>query len=104
MLIARWLATQPKVLLLDEPTRGNDVGAKAEVQSLIDDLAKDGLGVVLISSELPELIAGADRIVVLRDGSVAGVLVEDAVSEPGLMELLASAAEADPENTDEENL
>jgi monosaccharide-transporting ATPase len=103
VLIARWLATQPKVLLLDEPTRGIDVGAKAEVQNLIDDLAKDGLGVVLISSELPELIAGSDRIVVLRDGTVAGVLVEDAVSEPGLMELLATAAEADPDTPNEES-
>ena len=94
VLLARWLCTHPKVLLLDEPTRGIDVGAKAEVQALIEDLAADGLGVVLISSELPELIAGSDRIVVLRDGAVAGELGGDDVSEAGLMAMLAADSPA----------
>ncbi|WP_086665978.1 sugar ABC transporter ATP-binding protein [Lentzea kentuckyensis] len=74
VLLARWLCTEPKILLLDEPTRGIDVGAKAEVQALIDELAREGLAVLLISSELDELLDGADRLVVLRDGEVAGEL------------------------------
>ena len=74
VLLARWLCAGPKVLLLDEPTRGIDVGAKAEVQALIDELATEGLAVLLISSELDELLDGADRLIVLRDGQVVGEL------------------------------
>jgi monosaccharide-transporting ATPase len=88
VLLARWLCLNPKVLLLDEPTRGIDVGAKAEVQQLIDDLAREGLGVVLISSDLEELIEGADRIVVLRAGAVIDELAGDDVSESHLMAAL----------------
>jgi monosaccharide-transporting ATPase len=96
VLLARWLATGPKILLLDEPTRGIDVGAKAEVQALIDELAREGLGVLLISSELEELIDGSDRVVVLRDGSVVGELIGsgiDGITEQNV--LTAIAAEAD---------
>ena len=93
VVLARALATDPAVLLLDEPTRGIDVGAKAEVQALIDDLAAQGLAVVLISSELGELVEGSDRIVVLREGSVAGELDGPAVSEDGLITLLAAGGE-----------
>ncbi|PVD01964.1 sugar ABC transporter ATP-binding protein [Streptomyces sp. CS090A] len=89
VLLARWLCLEPKVLLLDEPTRGIDVGAKAEVQSLIDDLAREGLAVLLISSDIEELIEGADRIVVLRGGAVAGELAGDEVAESRLLEVLA---------------
>ena len=67
-IIGRWLLTKPAVLLLDDPTRGIDVGAKAELYQLIDRLCRDGLGVILTSSELPELLAVADRIVVLAEG------------------------------------
>ena len=74
VLLARWLAMEPKVLLLDEPTRGIDVGAKAEVQRLIDELADEGLGVLLISSDMEELIEGSDRVVVLKDGAVVAEL------------------------------
>ena len=91
VLLARWLAAEPKVLLLDEPTRGIDVGAKAEVQRLVDELAEDGLGVVLISSDLEELIEGSDRVVVLRDGAVVGELTDDEVTEDRLLETLAQA-------------
>lgn len=94
VLLARWLCLEPKVLLLDEPTRGIDVGAKAEVQSLIDDLAREGLAVLLISSDIEELIEGADRIVVLRGGSVAGELEGDAVTESHLLEVLADHSPA----------
>ncbi len=80
---------EPKVLLLDEPTRGIDVGAKAEVQKLVDELAADGLGVLLISSDLEELIEGSDRVVVLKDGSVVGELAGDDVTEEKLMRTIA---------------
>jgi len=92
VLLARLLATQPKVLLLDEPTRGIDVGAKAEVQSLIDELASEGLGVVLVSSDAEELIEGADRVVVLRDGVVVGELRDENVTTEALLETIAAAA------------
>jgi ribose transport system ATP-binding protein len=99
VLLARWLCTSPKVLLLDEPTRGIDVGAKAEVQSLIEDLAAQGLAVVLISSELEELIEGSDRIVVLKEGAVLGLLEDTDVTEDRLMDMLATPLDsvaADP--------
>ncbi|MFE5093299.1 sugar ABC transporter ATP-binding protein [Streptomyces sp. NPDC056638] len=94
VLLARWLCLEPKVLLLDEPTRGIDVGAKAEVQGLIDDLAREGLAVLLISSDIEELIEGADRIVVLRGGSLAGELKGDEVTESHLLEVLADHSSA----------
>ena len=89
VLLARWLCMNPKVLMLDEPTRGIDVGAKAEIQKLVDDLAVKGLGVVLISSELDELTEGSDRVVALREGAVVGLLSEEDITEGNLMELLA---------------
>ncbi len=94
VLLARWLAMQPKVLLLDEPTRGIDVGAKAEVQKLIDELAGDGLGVLLISSDPEELIEGSDRVIVLKDGAVVEELTGDAVTEDRLMRAIATAPAA----------
>ncbi|MFD7919278.1 sugar ABC transporter ATP-binding protein [Streptomyces sp. NPDC059740] len=93
VMLARWLALHPKVLLLDEPTRGIDVGAKAEVQSLVDELAGDGLGVLLISSDLEELVEGSDRVVVLKDGRVVGHLSGEEVTEERLLDTLAAAAE-----------
>ncbi|WP_151481273.1 sugar ABC transporter ATP-binding protein [Streptomyces albicerus] len=90
VLLARWLALHPKVLLLDEPTRGIDVGAKAEVQALIDELADDGLAVLLISSDTEELIEGSDRIVVLKDGAVVDELTGDAVTEDALIRAIAA--------------
>ncbi|MCO8273434.1 sugar ABC transporter ATP-binding protein [Actinoplanes sp. TRM 88003] len=92
VLLARLLATDPKVLLLDEPTRGIDVGAKAEVQSLIDELAAEGLGVVLVSSDAEELVEGSDRVVVLRDGVVVGTLTGADVTTEDLMATIATEA------------
>jgi ribose transport system ATP-binding protein len=92
VLIARWLATEPKILLLDEPTRGIDVGAKAEVQALIDELAEAGLGVLLISSDLEELVEGSDRVVVLKDGAVVGELTGVELTEEGVMTTIAAHA------------
>jgi galactofuranose transport system ATP-binding protein len=91
VLIARWLATEPKVLLLDEPTRGIDVGAKAEVQRLIDELAEAGLGVLLISADLEELVEGSDRVVVLKDGAVVGELTGGELTEEAVMATIAGA-------------
>ncbi|MGW9349192.1 ribose transport system ATP-binding protein [Nocardiopsis flavescens] len=89
VLLARWLALEPRVLLLDEPTRGIDVGAKAEVQRLVDELAAEGLGVLLISSDLEELVEGADRVLVLKDGAVVGELSGGEVTERALMAVIA---------------
>jgi ribose transport system ATP-binding protein len=89
VLLARWLCLNPKVLLLDEPTRGIDVGAKAEIQALIEELAEKGLGVLMISSELEELIEGSDRVVVLRDGQTIASLSHAEVSQEALMTAMA---------------
>jgi len=94
VLLARWLCMNPKVLILDEPTRGIDVGAKAEIQKLVDDLAVEGLGVILISSELDELTEGSDRVVALRDGAVVGLLSGEEITENKLMEVLAHGEDA----------
>ena len=72
VVLGKWLATDPSVLILDEPTRGIDVGAKAEVHRIISELAASGLAIILISSELPEVLAMADRVLVLHEGSVTG--------------------------------
>jgi galactofuranose transport system ATP-binding protein len=93
VLLARVLCLEPRILLLDDPTRGIDVGAKAEIQGLISDLAEAGLAVVLISSELEEVVEGADRIIVLRDGAVVGTLSGAEVSQDGVLGLIAAAAQ-----------
>jgi L-arabinose transport system ATP-binding protein len=81
-VLARWLARRPKLLILDEPTRGVDVGAKAEIYRIIDGLAAEGMALLVISSDLPEVLGLADRIVVMRGGRVAGELLrEDATEE-----------------------
>ena len=72
VLLSRWLETGPKVLILDEPTRGVDIGAKSEIYRIIDELAKRGIGVIVISSELPEIIGTCDRVLVMREGIIAG--------------------------------
>jgi rhamnose transport system ATP-binding protein len=72
--LARWLATKPKLLILDEPTQGVDVGAKSEIHKIIRRLAKDGLAVLMISSDLPEILGMSDRIAVMRGGTIAAIL------------------------------
>ncbi len=97
VMIARWLAMSPRVLLLDEPTRGIDVGAKAEVQALIDELAHEGLAIMLVSSEVEEVVEGAARVIVLRDGTVETELSGDDVDERHLLAALAGDSNADSE-------
>ena len=92
VLLARVLCLEPKVLLLDDPTRGIDVGATAEIQALISELAGLGLAVVLISSELEEVVEGSDTIVVLRDGAAVGTLTGAEVTQDRVMAVIAAAA------------
>jgi galactofuranose transport system ATP-binding protein len=92
VLLARWLCMNPKLLILDEPTRGIDVGAKAEIQKLINELAEQGLGVLMISSELEELSEGCDQVVVLRDGKSVATLEENHISEDAMMNAMATGS------------
>jgi rhamnose transport system ATP-binding protein len=85
--LSRWLATRPRVLILDEPTQGVDVGAKAEIHRLIVDLAAAGMAILLVSSELPEILAMCDRIVVMRGGTVAGLLERSKATPEAVMAL-----------------
>jgi galactofuranose transport system ATP-binding protein len=96
VLLARWLCLEPKVLILDEPTQGIDVGAKAEVQQLIAELAEGGLGVVMIDSEPEEILEGSDRVVVLRDGAVAGTLSGNELTEENLVGAIAGSESSQP--------
>ena len=96
VLLARWLAISPRLLILDEPTRGIDVGAKAEIQRLIGELAQGGLGVLMISSELEELIEGSNEVTVLRDGQTAGHLTGEQISEATLLHAMAHGADSEP--------
>jgi ribose transport system ATP-binding protein len=89
VLLARWLCTDPKLLILDEPTRGIDVGAKAEIQALIRELADQGLGVLMISSELEEIIEGADRVFVLSDGRTVADLPHAEASAKAIISAMA---------------
>jgi len=84
-VLASWLATKPKVLILDEPTRGIDVGSKSEIYALMNDLAKQGMAIIMISSELPEIINMSDRVVVMREGSVSRILEHDEISQEEIM-------------------
>jgi ABC-type multidrug transport system ATPase subunit len=84
-VLAKWLLTRPRLLLLDEPTRGVDIGAKREIYRLIGELAAGGMAIVVASSELPELMAIADRIAVLCGGRLTGELAREAFSEEALL-------------------
>jgi inositol transport system ATP-binding protein len=89
VLVSRWLLTKPKILILDEPTRGIDVGAKAEIHKLITRLAGEGVAVMMISSELPEVLGMSDRIMVMHQGRVTGFLDRAEADQVKVMELAA---------------
>ena len=89
IVLARWLSLDPRILIVDEPTRGIDVSAKAEVHELLDQLASRGIAVVAISSELPEVLAIADRIVTMREGRLTGELSPAQATQEHLMALMA---------------
>ena len=92
VVLGKWLATGPRVLLLDEPTRGIDVGAKQEVYGLVEDLKRQGLAIVLVSSEMPELLRLADRILVMCEGRATGLLDRSEATQERIMELAAPGA------------
>lgn len=87
IVLAKWLATKPKILILDEPTRGIDVGAKSEIYEIIDHLATLGVAIIFISSELPEVIGMSDRIAVMHDGRIKGILDRSEFSQEKIMHL-----------------
>ena len=90
--MAKWLAADAEILLLDEPTRGVDIATKAELHAWIGTRAAAGAGVVMISSELPELLKVASRILVLRDGVLAGEVTRATATQEGLMRLMTGVA------------
>jgi inositol transport system ATP-binding protein len=88
VVLARWLALRPKVLIVDEPTRGIDVGAKVEVHNLLYDMARSGIAIIAISSELPEVLAISDRIVTMREGRVTGEISREEATQEKLMSMM----------------
>jgi len=93
VLLARWLLTNPDVLLLDEPTRGIDIGAKYEIYSIIIELAKQGKSIIMISSEMPELLGMSDRVMVMSEGRLKGILESHEANEESVMRLAAQTGQ-----------
>ena len=89
VMIGRWLATNPKILILDEPTRGIDVGAKSEIYKIMNDLVKKGVSIIMISSELPEIINMSDRVYVMGAGTIRGCINHEEISQESIMALAA---------------
>jgi ribose transport system ATP-binding protein len=95
VLLARWLCTNPQLLIVDEPTRGIDIGARGEIQALINELAQQGLGVLMISSDLEELVEGSSRVEVLRDGRDVAELQRGEISQDSIIQAMASGSAVD---------
>ncbi|TNL14202.1 D-xylose ABC transporter ATP-binding protein [Kosakonia cowanii] len=87
LLISRWVAIGPRILILDEPTRGVDVGAKSEIYRIMNQMAREGVAILMISSELPEVVGMSDRVYVMREGTIAGELQGDAITQEEIMTL-----------------
>jgi rhamnose transport system ATP-binding protein len=94
VVIAKWLAAKPKVIILDEPTKGIDIGSKAAVHDFIGELAEEGLAVILISSELPEIMGLADRVVVMQEGRIVNILTRDTWSAEAIVSAATGARKA----------
>ncbi|WAJ28855.1 sugar ABC transporter ATP-binding protein [Antarcticirhabdus aurantiaca] len=92
-IIGRWIAAGARILLFDEPTRGIDVGAKAEIYALIEKLASEGRSMIVVSSELPEILRVSDRVLVMREGTIAGILEREAISEEAIVALAVPRSE-----------
>jgi inositol transport system ATP-binding protein len=90
VLIGRWLLTEPKILIMDEPTRGIDVGAKAEIHRLVTQLARKGVAVIMVSSEMPEVLGMSDRIVVMHEGHITGILDRAEADQVKIMDLASN--------------
>ncbi|NBH33559.1 sugar ABC transporter ATP-binding protein [Clostridiaceae bacterium] len=95
VLLARWMCMNPKLIILDEPTRGIDVGAKAEIEDLIQELSKSGISILMISSEIAELERNCDRIIVMREGKVKGELIDKDIHQDKIMEAIAKGSESE---------
>ena len=91
--IAKSLSINPRVLILDEPTRGVDVGAKKEIYELMNQFKSDGLGILMVSSEIPELLGVCDRIMVMKDGSISGILEREDATQEKIMRLAIGVGE-----------
>ncbi|WP_114570148.1 sugar ABC transporter ATP-binding protein [Exiguobacterium flavidum] len=87
VVLAKWLGTKPRVLILDEPTRGVDVGAKKEIYTIMNQLAEEGVAIVMISSDLPEVLGMSDRVYVMREGRMSGMLTRSEATQEGIMTL-----------------
>ncbi len=94
VVIAKWLATKPKVIILDEPTKGVDIGSKAAVHAFMSELVSSGLSVVMVSSELPEIIGMSDRAFVMREGRIVGEYSRDAFSAEEMVRAATGNREA----------
>ena len=90
VIISRWISNSPKILLCDEPTRGIDVGAKAEVYAILRSIAKEGIGIIIVSSELPELLALSDRVLVMHEGRITGQMMREEATEEKFMRYAAA--------------
>jgi ribose transport system ATP-binding protein len=94
LLISRWVAIGPRILILDEPTRGVDVGAKSEIYRIMNQMARRGVAILMISSELPEVVGMSDRVYVMREGHIAGELTGDDITQEKIMTLATGVTEA----------
>ena len=92
VMLAKWLNTSPRLLIVDEPTRGIDVGAKAEVHHILRELASEGVAILIVSSDLPEVLSLADRIIVMREGRLAGEFIGALATEENVMQLAVGAS------------
>ncbi len=92
VVFAKWIYTEPKILILDEPTRGVDIGAKKEIYSIINDLAEKGVAIIMVSSELPEVLGMSDRVMVVHEGRVTGMLMKEEANQENIM-ILATGGE-----------
>ena len=90
MILAKWMLTKGDIFIMDEPTRGIDIGAKEEIYKLIVEIARNGGSVLMVSSDMLELVSMSDRIVVMRDGYSAGVLEANEISEENIMRVIVS--------------
>lgn len=105
IVLAKWLMVNPRILILDEPTRGIDVATKAEIQALMVELARQGIGIIMISSEMPEILAMSDRIVVMHEGSVAGILSREEATQERIMAYASGQRDVmEPNNNLKEDL
>ncbi len=94
MVIAKWLATKPRVIILDEPTKGIDIGSKAAVHAFMAELAAEGLAIIMVSSEIPEVLGMSDRVIVMREGRIVAEVAGAAMTPEALVRAAAGLERA----------